>query len=127
MKPTLKRFAIAACAVLFLSLISTFALEDASVPATHGVANANMDRSVVPGDDFYAYANGGWLKRTEIPPDRSIVGVFTRLGDMANKRTADLIEEAAKSKASAGSGPRQIADLYNSFMNEPAIESKGLS
>lgn len=127
MKPTLKRFAIAACAVLFLSLISTFALEDASAPTTHGIAIANMDRSVIPGDDFYDYANGGWIKRTEIPPDRPSVGVFTRLTDTANKRTADLIEEAAKSNAPAGSSPRQIADLYNSFMNEAAIESKGLS
>lgn len=127
MKLTLKRFAIAACAVLFLSLISTFALEDASAPTTHGIAIANMDRSVVPGDDFFDYANGGWIKRTEIPPDRSSIGVFARLDDMAVKRTADLIEEAAKSNAPAGSGPRQAADLYNSFMNEAAIESKGLS
>ena len=36
----------------------------------HGIAIANMDRSVKPGDDFYRYANGEWIKRTEIPPDR---------------------------------------------------------
>lgn len=127
MKLTTKHFAVAICALLFLSLISTFALEDTPTNDIHGVAVANMDRSVAPGNDFYEYANGAWLKRTEIPPDRALVGVFTKLADLANKRTVDLIEEVAKGNAPAGSGPHQIADLYNSFMNEAAIESKGLA
>ncbi len=71
--------------------------QDASGPETHGIAVGNMDRSVKPGDDFYLYANGDWIKRTEIPPDRAGVNVFTRLSDISNKRTADLIEEIAKS------------------------------
>ena len=91
MKLTTKHFATAICALLFLSLISVFALEDVSTNDRHGIAVANMDRSVLPGDNFYEYANGSWLKRTEIPPDRAVVGVFTVLGDLANKRTADLI------------------------------------
>src|ERR1700752_330788 len=48
----------------------------------HGVAVPNMDPSVKPGDDFFRYANGGWLARTEIPPDRSDVGVNTELEDL---------------------------------------------
>ncbi len=47
--------------------------------ATHGIAVANMDRMVTPGDDFYDYANGAWIARTEIPPDRAGMGVFTYL------------------------------------------------
>ena len=43
----------------------------------HGIAVANMDRSVKPGDDFYQYANGDWIARTEIPPDRGGIGVFS--------------------------------------------------
>lgn len=46
--------------------------EQASAPESHGVRVANMDSSVKPGDDFYRYTNGGWLKRTEIPPDRAV-------------------------------------------------------
>jgi len=99
----------------------------ASAPATHGIAIENMDRSVKPGDDFYRYANGGWIKRMEIPPDRAIVDVWTRLGDLSNKRTNDLIEEIAKSNAAAGSGPRKVADLFNSYMDEAGIEAKGLA
>jgi len=86
-----------------------------------------MDSAVKPGDDFYQYANGEWIKRTEIPPDRSRIGVFTGLGDLSDKRTAALIEEAAKADAPAGSSTRKIADLYNSYMDEATIEAKGLA
>src|SRR5579864_4021552 len=99
----------------------------AAAATMHGIAVDDMDRSVKPGDNFYEYANGAWLQRTQIPSDRSEVDVFTKLGDLSNKRTADLIEEIAKSNPPAGSGARKVADLYNSFMNESAIESKGLA
>jgi endothelin-converting enzyme/putative endopeptidase len=86
-----------------------------------------MDTSVKPGDDFYQYANGSWIKRTEIPADRRGIGVFSTLADLSEKRTAGLIEEAAKENATVGSGARRIADLYNSFMDESGIEAKGLA
>jgi putative endopeptidase len=101
--------------------------QDASQPQAHGIDIANMDRSVKPGDSWYLYCNGDWIKRTEIPPDRPGLGVFTHLIDVTDKRTAALIEEVAKSNASAASGQHKIADLYNSYMNEAAIEAKGLT
>jgi putative endopeptidase len=101
--------------------------QDASAPQTHGIALANMDRSVKPGDDFYHYANGAWIKRTELPADRAEVDVFSKLADLSNKRTADLIAEIAKSNPPAGSATRKVADLYNSYMDEAAIEAKGLA
>src|SRR6202140_1242301 len=116
-------FAVACCAICILATLA----QNTTVPETHGIAVANMDRSVKPGDDFYHYANGDWTKRTEIPPDRPKVGVFSRLADLSNKRTADLIEEIAKSNPPAGSGLRKVADLFNSYMNESAIEVKGLA
>ena len=93
---------------------------------THGIVVANLDPSVKPGDDFYEYSNGAWIKRTEIPPDRGRVGGFNTLDDLSNKRTAGLIEEAAKSKAPAGSPAYKIAALYNSYMDEAAVEAKGV-
>ena len=60
--------AITACALLTLAPLAVS--QDAPKSDAHGVAVANMDRSVKPGDDFYRYANGDWIKRTEIPPDR---------------------------------------------------------
>jgi putative endopeptidase len=101
--------------------------QDAATLDTHGIVVSNMDRSVKPGDDFYHYANGSWIKRTEIPPDRSDIGVIDSLVDLSQKRIAGLIEEAAKANAPAGSNSRKIADLYHSYMDEAAIEAKGLA
>jgi endothelin-converting enzyme/putative endopeptidase len=110
-----------------LGICAIACAQNTPAPETHGVALANLDLSVKPGDDFYQYANGAWIKHTEIPPDRAEVDVFTTLGDLSNKRTADLIEEIAKSNPPAGSGTRKVADLYNSYMDEAAIEAKGLA
>ncbi|MGB8539746.1 MAG: M13 family metallopeptidase [Acidobacteriaceae bacterium] len=100
--------------------------QQASKPAVHGISIANMDSSVKPGDNFYLYANGGWLKRTVIPPDRSRIGVFSALSDLSNQRTRTLVEDAAKANAPAGSETRKVADLYHSYMDEAGIESHGL-
>ncbi len=115
-------------AIYSLSLVTLAACaQPAPKQQTHGISVANMDPSVKPGDNFFRYCNGDWIKRTEIPPDRARISVFSALDDLANKRTADLIEETAKSNAPAGSSARKIADLYNSYMDEAAIEAKGMA
>ncbi len=125
----LPRRALACTAVGVLLVLTPLAAltQDAPKQQTHGIVAANLDASVKPGDDFFLYANGDWIKRTEIPPDRSEFGGFSILFDLSNKRTAGLIEEAAKSNAPAGSNARKIAELYNSFMDEAAIEAKSLA
>ena len=118
-------FLLCCAAICALTLpILPAAAQEATTPTNHGINVANMDRSQKPGDNWYLYCNGDWIKRTEIPPDRPGLGVFTQLLDVTDKRTASLIEEAAKSN-SGGSGQRKIADLYNSYMDEAAIEAKG--
>jgi putative endopeptidase len=92
---------------------------------THGLDLAGMDRSVNPGDDFFGYANGGWMKTTPIPNDRSSYGVFDMLAEEANRRTADLIKEAGKS--AKDSEASKVGDYYDAYMDEKAIEGKGLS
>lgn len=92
---------------------------------TFGFDTAGMDPSVRPGDDFFAYANGGWVKSIEIPPDRSSYNTFAVLREAATHRTADLIVDLAKSNAPAGSDARKIGDYYASFMDEAGIEAKG--
>jgi endothelin-converting enzyme/putative endopeptidase len=120
-------FAVAVAGCCVLAAAMTACAKNAPAHDVHGISVANMDRSVKPGDDFYEYANGDWLKRTEIPPDRAEVGVFSVLGDLSSKNTAALIAEIAKSNPPAGSGARKVADLYNSYMDEAAIETKGLT
>ncbi|HEY3270972.1 MAG TPA: M13 family metallopeptidase [Geothrix sp.] len=95
--------------------------------APHGLDLSGMDRTVAPGDDFFAYANGAWVKRTEIPADRGSYGIGHEVADLTDRRTAALIKTATASKAPAGSDLRKIGDCYTSFMKEKAIEAKGLS
>ncbi len=93
---------------------------------SNGLDLAGMDLSVAPGDNFFAHANGTWLKQTPIPPDRSSFGVGAMVADLTDKRTAALIQAATQSKAPAGSDLRKIGDYYTSFMDAAAIEALGL-
>ncbi|MCU1281962.1 MAG: Metallopeptidase [bacterium] len=97
----------------------------AKSPAPAGIDLAGMDRAVAPGDDFFAYANGTWMKTTEIPPDRASWGAGSALDELTAKRTAALIADTAKTSAPAGSDARKIGDYYASFMDEAGIEKKG--
>jgi putative endopeptidase len=96
-----------------------------SVDQTHGLDLAGIDKSVDPGDDFFGYTNGEWMKTTPIPNDRSSYGVFDMVAEEANRRTADLIKEAGKSAKDAEA--RMVGDYYDAYMNEKAIEDKGLT
>ncbi len=121
----------AACALFALAAIISYS-QVASAPETHGIVVANMDRSIKPGDDFFRYACGDWIKRTEIPPDSVYVSIGgysldDRSTELSRKQTAGLIEEAVKANAPAGSNTRKIADFYRSFMDEAAIEAKGIA
>jgi putative endopeptidase len=89
-----------------------------------GIDVAGMDKSIDPGDDFFAYANGGWFKATQIPADRPSYGAFDAIAEKVNARTADLIKGAGKSSDPEA---RKIGDYYDAFMDEDAIEKKGLS
>ncbi|MDQ2869740.1 MAG: M13 family metallopeptidase [Acidobacteriota bacterium] len=94
--------------------------------ATRGLDVAGMDRTVNPGDDFYAYANGGWMKATPIPADRSTWGLFGILAEEVNARTAGLIRQAGESKPPPGSDAAKVGAYYDAYMDEKAIEAKGL-
>jgi predicted metalloendopeptidase len=93
----------------------------------HGPDLAGMDAKVAPGDDFFAYANGAWIKATEIPADRSSYGNGAILAELTTQRINELLKAAAMAHARPGSETQQIADFYLSFMDEAAIESQGLS
>ena len=127
-------------ALPFLSLLATFLVaacapgpraaqpaSSAAPGASSGVDLAGMDRSVAPGDDFFAWANGSWMKETEIPADESSWGSGGEMTERTAKRTAELIAEAARSAAPPGSEARKIGDTYSTFLDEAAIEAKGLA
>ena len=91
-----------------------------------GVYLQNLDKAVRPQDDFYGHINGGWLAATQIPADRSNYGTFTKLQEDAERDLRDILEEAAKAKAAPGSATQQVGDYYASFLDEAAVEARGL-
>ena len=93
----------------------------------HDIDRASIDASVAPGDDFFRHANGAWLEATEIPSDRASFGASDVLYDQSLQRTKALLEEAGGGKAAAGSDERKAGDYYASYVDEAAIEKRGLA
>ena len=88
---------------------------------------AYVDHSVKPGDNFFDYSNGAWLKTATIPPDRSSIGTFYSVFKKAEARTATLIKDAGASHPAPGSNQAKIADYYKAYMDEATIEQRGLT
>jgi putative endopeptidase len=87
-----------------------------------GFDAAGMDRAVAAGDNFFDFANGEWVKRTEIPADRSNYGSFNVIAEKTLADTRVIMEEAGK--ASDGEA-RKIGDYYAAYMDEAGIEARG--
>ena len=98
-----------------------------AVLGTFGLELANMDKSVKPGDDFFQYMNGTWLKNTEIPADKSNYGSFNILGDRSEAQVKAIIQDIAAAKSAPGSDEQKIGDLYAAFMDTDTIEKNGLA
>jgi len=94
--------------------------------AAGGIDVDGMDPSVKPGDDFFKYANGAWLAKTEIPADRANFGTGAMLVEKTSQRVAELIQDAAK-HAAPGSDAKRVGDYFATYMDEAAIEAKGLA
>jgi putative endopeptidase len=108
---------------LLLCALSFFATM--AVAVWRGPDLAGMDPAIAPGNDFFAYTNGAWLKATEIPADRSSYGTGAILSDLTTEHVSELLQHLPKG-APPGSEAQQLADYYASFMDEAAIEAQGL-
>ena len=110
--------AIFACAV---SLTAT-----APSIAQHAKAD-EMDSSIKPGEDFYRYANGGWLKTVAIPAGQSRYDDRAMLTEKTSQRVRDLFQDAAASHPARGSVAQKVGDYYASFMDQDGIQARGLT
>jgi endothelin-converting enzyme/putative endopeptidase len=90
-----------------------------------GYDQSAMDASVKPGDDFFAYVNGAWDKRTEIAPDRTFAGIDSVLNDQIEKDVRAIVEDMAKDPTANGRLGQQIGDLYASWMDQDRVEQLG--
>src|SRR6185437_3885936 len=107
-----------------LALASPALSASKPVYGTWGVDTADMDKSVKPGDDFFQYVEGSWLKNHPIAEDKRGAGYNYDLPDATEVEVRKLIEQAGD----APSDPimRQVSDFYRAYMDEAGIEARGL-
>ena len=91
-----------------------------------GIDIEAIDKSVDPGDDFFLYANGNWLNATQIPADRSSTGSFLMAQERAEERLRMLVEEVAGTPQDDDTPEGMIARYYTAFMDQRAIDRRGL-
>jgi len=91
---------------------------------TWGFDLAGRDTSVSPGQSFFAYANGGYMKQLEIPADRSTWGAFNALDELSRERMRAVVEKAAADAKAAGA-QAQVGAFYRSFMDEARVNALG--
>ena len=118
-----------ASALGLLALAVPAVAADSSKPdiGSFGFDVAGMDRTTRAGDDFVTHTSGTYLKTLEIPADKTSFGMFTKLRDLSQERTRTIIEKAAASAGAPGSEAQKVGDFYASFMDEAAIEAKGIA
>jgi predicted metalloendopeptidase len=104
---------------------SAVMLTAAAPPAARNAGE--MDRSIKPGDDFYRYANGGWLETVAIRAGQASYDTRAMLMEKTSQRVQDLVQEAAASHPVKGSVAQKVGDYYASFLDEDRIEAKGLA
>jgi putative endopeptidase len=92
-----------------------------------GIDLSQQDINVRPGDDFFRYANGRWLREYEIPESRSEHGAFIGLRDRSDERVRTIIDELTSREPTAGSIEQKISDYYRSYMNTDALEELGIT
>ena len=103
----------------------TMACAQTAAAQSHPATEAGVDASIQPGDDFFAYANGDWLKATEIPAAKGRWGARSEIDELTRRQIVKLIDDAVAE--SAGSYARKVADFRAAYLNVAAIEAKGIA
>ena len=107
-----------------LALVTSAASGPTSVSS--GLSVSDMDPGIKPGDDFFQYTNGGWLKSAIIPSDRSFAGVDLELNMENEARLKGIVAGlAARPDTALSAEEKKLRDLYNAFEDTAAIEKAG--
>ena len=119
--------ALSACSNTQSPTPSAAATAPEVMPLKSGVDVAALDKSVRPQDDFYQYANGGWLNTTDIPEIYSGYTIYHEVYEDAEKTLRAIIEASARGNHAMGSEAQKVGDVYASWMDQDAINAKGLT
>lgn len=126
----INRVSLAAAGLLVLGACAPGQPDNAAAPSPSmalGIDTAGFDRTVRPQDDFFAFVNGGWMQRTQIPADRTSTGSFLLLRDEAQATLRAIIDSVAAARNEPGSNGQKVGDLYRSFMDTARIEALGIT
>src|SRR5215212_8070023 len=119
----------------FLLLICFFSLFSCKLKSNNSVENektaadvlaVNMDTTIKPAEDFFLYANGGWIKNNAIPAEESSWGIGNLVIEENYKRLREISEKAAKENAAKGTTSQKIGDFWATAMDSTKIEQAGL-
>ena len=116
----------AICFVFVLSIISCRNNKSRTAGSGKDALSANLDTTVSPGQDFFQYANGGWIKNNPIPGEQSSWGIGNLVVEENLKRLRQIAEEAAKAKSANGSAEQMIGDFWAVAMDSAQIEKDEL-
>jgi putative endopeptidase len=94
---------------------------------TFGVDLAAQDPAVKPGDDFYRYANGTWLRTVEIPADRTQWSLWTVLSEDIEQQLKAIVDDASSGRSSNDPNAQRVGAFYAAWMDEAGIERRGLA
>ncbi|RLD73873.1 MAG: M13 family peptidase [Bacteroidetes bacterium] len=116
-------------AMIAIVLLLAYACENKQEKTmTKALDPANMDLNIKPGDDFFRFVNGNWIKNNPVPPEYSSYGAFTVLYEENEKMLQTLVKEVSADKEAAeGSISQKIRDFYNSGMDTMRIEELGIT
>lgn len=114
--------------MLFISgiIILTSCSETTTKKENLAIDKSDMNLSIKPGNNFYQYSNGGWIKNNPVPSDKTQYGSFTVLYDNNQVKLKDLVLEVSKNKTEEGTNAQKIADFFNSGMDTLKIENEGI-